>query len=149
MDLEPRDARDGGRSSYRRTAKPVLGFASDGTTLAWVQAPLAPDASTPNPAGDIWTAPFATSRAAVVAHQLRSGSTRAVKRSDRWRPDTTSLPPSTGMYNVYRLSDGHHWSFTPIAGASGVYYVDDTYVVYSYGGYGIIRQEIAALGPGD
>ena len=126
----------------------VLAFASDGTTLAWVQAPLAPDASTPNPTGDIWTAPFATSRAAVVAHQLRSGSTGAVQGSIAG--DGYYIPATfDGMYNVYRLSDGHHWSFTPSPAADGLYYVGDKYLVYSDGGYGIIRQEIAALGPGD
>ena len=127
----------------------VVSLASDGTTLAWIQSP--PQAAPPLPSqpGDLWTAPFATSQAGVVATKIRPSPPGAIDGSvashGYYAPGTDDL-----LYHVYRLSDGHHWSFTPSPAASGVYYVDDTYVVYSDGGYGIIRQEIAAaLGPGD
>lgn len=58
------------------------------------------------------------------------------------------------LYHVYRLSDGHHWSYAchdmePYVGMCGlVLSVDATYVFIQ--GYDtIVRQRLDALGPGD
>jgi hypothetical protein len=126
----------------------VLSLRSDGQTLVWWQAPISTDGEGINPAGDLWVAPFATTKSGVVARKLRTGGPQvgvddAVVGSGYYGVLGRDL-----QIHVYRLADGRHWSFAPQVDPSQLYYIDETYVVYRSGD-SVIRQDITVLGAGD
>ncbi|HEX4403421.1 MAG TPA: hypothetical protein VH560_01245 [Polyangia bacterium] len=126
----------------------VLSLRSDGQTLVWWQAPVSTDGEGINPAGDLWVAPFATSKSGVVARKLRTGGPQVSVDQGVAGSGYYAVLGRDNNVHVYRLSDGHHWAFAPPPPIYEFYYVDETYVVLATTD-GIIRQEIAALGAGD
>ena len=115
----------------------------------WWEAPVASVGYGVNPAGDLFTAPFVTSRSAVVKTKIRSAGPQVSIDDGIAGSGYYAVAGRDAQIHIYRLSDGHHWTVAiPPVGPVYFYYVDETYLVYSAGLH-VLRQEIAALGPGD
>ncbi len=124
--------------------------ASDGQTLAWVRNPPSNQPSGAWLPGTIWTSPFATNEASVVADERCSA------------PDVLSPLAIAGegffamtsfdrYIHIYRLSDMRHWSFAwpppeTYGNVRELLYVDATEIWYL--AHRPIRQRFDALGPG-
>ena len=127
----------------------VISFRTDGQTLVWWEAPLATDPYGANPAGDLFTAPFVTSRSAIVKTRIRAAGPEVSIDSGVAGSGYYAVVGRDAQIHIYRLSDGHHWAVAiPPVGGVIPYYIDETYLVYSASLH-VLRQEIAALGPGD
>ncbi|MEJ7731035.1 MAG: hypothetical protein WKG00_17695 [Polyangiaceae bacterium] len=128
----------------------VVDILSDGSTIVWLQVPPKDPWADFWPQGDLWTSPFAETKAGLVPTKRRPA------------PIVGDVPATIGegyyalfsgsdlRVHVYRLSDMHHWSFEPPP-ASDFYdlgYIDDTWLYYQMRG-GVFRQRLDALGPGD
>lgn len=127
----------------------ISDFRSDGKTLVWVQNPPKPVKGQGNyPPGDLWTSPFATTKAElkpkkhrpvpVVGESMAGGGYYAFYSSD-------------DHIHIYRLSDAHHWEFALAEGMGPMFemsFLDEKYLWFSTIG-GAFRQPLATLGPGD
>lgn len=125
---------DGSLDKLRDVASThVVGFATDGTTLAWLQLS---QPSTVDPSGydhvELWTAPYTTSAAALAPKKLTTIP------GPGWEAVTLMAHAGYAAYyandvRVYRLSDGAYYTAPPppIAGLTygDVLWVDDTEVV--------------------
>lgn len=100
----------------------VYDIRTDGTTLAWLQAP-ATDIDQWVPA-DIWVSPFAAEPGALSPKKLRAHPSAAIGASDkrlgggyyavleaRMLPEGRFPSPSSPDHrlHLYRISDGRHW----------------------------------------
>jgi hypothetical protein len=127
----------------------ISDFRSDGKTLVWVQNPPKPVQGQGNyPPGDLWTSPFATTKA-----ELKPKKHRAV-------PIVGESMAGGGYYafwsaddhiHIYRLSDAHHWEFV-LSESMGLMfemsYLDEKYLWFTTR-RGTYRQPLSTLGPGD
>jgi hypothetical protein len=129
----------------------VADILSDGSTIVWIQVPPKEPSAEFWPQGDLWTSPFAETKAALVPTKRRPapivGDVPAIVGEGYY----ALFSAGDQLLHVYRLSDMHHWSFASPPQAFDFWdfgYIDDTWVYYQTVG-GVFRQRLDALGPGD
>lgn len=134
------------------TSEQVMDIRSDGATIVWAQVAPKNAGDKYYMQGNLWTSPFATSKATLKPTKRRSlpmvgGITGAAGQGYYAMYGTTE----DRKIHVYRLSDARHWEFVPPVEVGDIYelsYVDSKYVWY-WTIIGVYRQAIDALGPGD
>lgn len=132
------------------TGEYVVDIVSDGSTIVWMQVPPKEPWADFWPQGDLWTSPFAETKAALVPAKRRPAPVVGEVPSTIGQGYYAVYSLSDLLVHVYRLSDMHHWSFLPPP-AFDFYdlgYIDDTWLFYQMRG-GVFRQRLDALGPGD
>ncbi len=132
---------------------------SDGQSLVWIEADTPYDAQGNYPHGYLYASPFAETASAVQPKMIR----------DLPSDVSTYMPAVAGQgyylihrvvgrLDLFRISDGHHWTMTAPSGLEPVVApisVDATYAIYGANTPGIsqtkviVRQRLDALGPGD
>ncbi len=132
---------------------------SDGQSLVWIEADTPYDAQGNYPHGYLYASPFAETASAVKPKLIRDLPT-----------DVSAYMPAVagqgyylihrvvGRLDLFRISDGHHWTMTAPSGLEPCptpVGVDATYAFYGANKPGIyqakiiVRQRLDALGPGD
>lgn len=129
----------------------VVDILSDGSTMVWIQVPPKEPSAEFWPQGDLWTSPFAETKAALVPTKRRPAPIVGDVPTIVGQGHYALFSGSDTLIHVYRLSDMHHWSFASPPQAYDFWdlgYIDDTWVYYQTVG-GLFRQRLDALGPGD
>ncbi len=128
----------------------VVDVNSDGQTLVWIQTPLKSGNSWP--AGSLYTAPHATTAAAVSGTERRSMPQVVPGASSAMGGGYYAVWGSSTAFYVVRLSDAQLWTVNiPMdewqALLNHVSFIDDTFVFYKTDTH-VYRQRLDALGPG-
>jgi hypothetical protein len=130
----------------------VTDVRSDGATIVWLQAPAKDPQNPYYGPGDLWTSPFAASKAVLKPTKRRPVPAvgGVVGAAGQGYYAMNGATPDRKIH-VYRLSDAQHWEFVPPKEAYNLWdvsYVDPKYVWY-WTVTGMYRQALDALGPGD
>ena len=131
----------------------VIDINSDGETLVWLEAP--PKQSRGDwPAGTLYTSPYTTLAANVVATPRRAmAKIPAGAPSAMGSGHYAVYSADTNLMYIVRTSDAYQWTLpVPVdewdAPLNDVTYIDDEYLFYKTGS-NVYRQRLDALGPGE
>lgn len=126
---------------------------ADATLLAWVTAPEPPDGSGEWGRGELFTSPWATSRAELVPRSLGEvPATGPAPRSAMGAGLYVAYSAYEDVITAVRLTDGHRWTVPVPRDETGALmndltYVDETYF-FSKSSTAIYRHRLEAIGPG-
>lgn len=127
---------------------------SDGDKLVWMQSNGPADADGVWPDPWLHTSPYTTDPATVAPTKVRAAAPLARCSSAAGEGYFAMAGSTDWLYHVYRLSDGHHWSYSchdmePYIGMCLDVLLVDGNELWIQGASTIVRQRLDALGAGD